>query len=207
MLFFCRADRFTDEFEGYYANGTREFNRIRYRDMLTPDQIEDVTKVLEERALIQRKYVFLNCWHLNNYESHGLWSLYSGNKGIALQSTFARLRDSFQNNPENIFIGKVRYIDWDEGWTPTGTIFEPFLHKRRYFESENESRALLYYDIDPQHYIEYGKHATVDLDLLIENIYTSPTSQSWFHELVNAVLRKYGLEKSVRISKLAEKPV
>jgi hypothetical protein len=45
-------------------------------DKITPDAIENLTKMLEEHALIQREYVFLNCWHLNNYESHGLWSLY-----------------------------------------------------------------------------------------------------------------------------------
>jgi hypothetical protein len=206
-LFFCRADRFTDDFEGYYPKGNREWNRTYFRDKFTPDAIENLTKMLEEHALIQREYVFLNCWHLNNYESHGLWSLYSGDRGVALQSTFARLRDSFKNNPENIFIGRVSYIDWDEGWTPTGTIFEPFLHKRKYFESENELRALLYYDVDLLNYIKDGKHVVVDLDILIENVYTSPTSQKWFHELVEAVLRKYNMEKNVRTSKLAEKPV
>jgi len=32
-LFFCRADRFTDEFERYYAKGNREWNLMLQRDL------------------------------------------------------------------------------------------------------------------------------------------------------------------------------
>jgi hypothetical protein len=155
-LFFCRSDRLNDEFEGYYAKGNRKWNPILYKDKLSPEAIEHLTKGLEEYLFRQRQYVVLNCWHLSNYEPHGLWILYSGKRGVALQSTYARLRDSFKDNPENIFIGKVNYIDWDEDWTPMGYILDPFLHKRKNFESEKELRALAYYDPKPQHYIEFG---------------------------------------------------
>lgn len=143
---------------------------------------------------------------MSNYEPHGLWHSYSGLRGLALQSTFRRLRDSFNNNPENIFIGKVSYIDWDEDWIPMGFILEPFLHKRRNFEGEKELRAVTYYDPKPEHYTEFGKYVEVDLDVLIEAVYTQPKSPDWFKQLIEAVLRKYNFEKSVRTSKLSEKP-
>jgi hypothetical protein len=205
-LFFCRADRLGDDFEGYYAKGNRKWNPILYRNKLTPESIENLTKGLEEYLLTQRLYVFLNCWHLSDYESHGLWQLYSGSRGLALQSTFGRLRDSFNNNPENIFIGKVNYIDWDEDWIPMAFILDPFLHKRRNFESEKELRAVTYYDPKPEHYTEFGKHVEVDLEVLIEAIYTQPKSPDWFIRLIETVLRKYNLMKTVRTSRLSEKP-
>jgi hypothetical protein len=42
---------------------------------------------------------------------------------------------------------------------------------------------------------------------LIDRVYVSPTSAGWFHELTKAMLRKYGLDKAVTKSDLAEDPV
>jgi hypothetical protein len=194
-LFFSRSDRFNDEFEGYYARGNRKWNPVLYKEKLNPQGIAYLTNQLEEHALVQRRYVFLNCWHLKDYESHGLWQLYSGERGIAIQSTYRRLRDSFNDNPENVFIGPVKYIDWDEDWIPTGNVLDPFVHKRKYFESENELRAVTFYDTNPENYVEFGKRMKVDLDTMIEAIYTSPSSQKWFYELVGRIVRRYDLDK------------
>ena len=45
----------------------------------------------------------------------------------------------------------------------------------------------------------------VDLDELIESVYVSPMAEVWFTEVVEDILRKYGLEKSVYHSALDDK--
>ena len=46
----------------------------------------------------------------------------------------------------------------------------------------------------------------IDLNCLIENIYVSPTSQSWFYDVVKNIVDKYGIKKSVLQSTLNEEP-
>ena len=45
----------------------------------------------------------------------------------------------------------------------------------------------------------------VDLDELIESVYVSPMAEPWFRDVVEDVLRKYGLEKKVYHSALDDK--
>ncbi len=56
-----------------------------------------------------REIILINSWHYNEYESAAMWDLYSqANAGIAVQSTYRKLRDSFQNNTDDtIWIGKI----------------------------------------------------------------------------------------------------
>ena len=86
--------------------------------------------------------MFISCWNKRNYESYSLWKLYSATRGVAIQSTIGRLKESLKASPENICIAPVAYIDWDKVDIPVGNSFYPFVHKRINFESENEVRAL-----------------------------------------------------------------
>ena len=45
----------------------------------------------------------------------------------------------------------------------------------------------------------------VDLDELIDSVYVSPMADPWFRDVVEDVLRKYGLEKQVYHSTLDDK--
>jgi len=52
-----------------------------------------------------------------------------------------------------------------------------------------------------------GYDVTIDLDLLIENVYLPPMSSKWQKKVVESLLSKYGLKKKVRQSDLNKKPV
>ena len=53
--------------------------------------------------------VLVNCWHMNNSESAAMWNSYSyRNSGIALQSTFQRLKDAVKFCKEAIIINSVK---------------------------------------------------------------------------------------------------
>lgn len=93
-----------------------------------------------------RNDVCINSWHMNYGESDAMWKLYLKNEnGIAIQSTYKRLTESFNDSQNEIYIGKVKYIDYDKWKIPENSklnAFIPFILKRESFEHEKELRAL-----------------------------------------------------------------
>ena len=162
------------------------------------------------------KFTFLNCWHLNNFESAAMWNLYlKSNEGISIQSNFKRLTECFHKYPDNkVFVGIVKYIDYDKDWLPEGNILYPFIHKRKSFEYEKEIRALILdlntkdekLDLDSCKF-SHGFYVPVDLEILIEKIYISPASPDWFYTLVKSITNKYEIDKDVIKSNLSDDPV
>ncbi|MBI5810679.1 MAG: hypothetical protein HZB81_07630 [Deltaproteobacteria bacterium] len=50
-------------------------------------------------------------------------------------------------------------------------------------------------------------YVPVDLDVLIDEVYVSPTSADWFYELVESVTDRCFLNKKVKKSDLAKDPL
>jgi hypothetical protein len=149
------------------------------------------------------------------------------NTGIAIESTFNKLTRSLDNNKEDsIWIGKVDYLDYGKDRMDEEKNFlKAFVIKRKSFEYEKEIRAVIYlYDdrsdfddvladdsLDMQKGIissrqnttntslitDKGKYVSLDLDVLIENIYVAPYAEAWFQEVVESLLSKYKVNKKV----------
>ena len=225
-LFSSRADLLGDRFEGSYTRPTSEqwadesvlefeVNGIHYHRQ----SMAETRKGLTSR-------IFANRWHMNEYESTAMWSVYCPHgAGIAVRSTFARLRDSLtacKRYP--IFIGKVKYIDYERASMEGINTLTPFLHKRMSYAHERELRAVIWYDTDND-FLERiratpppqlqpvlpppppGLTIPVDLDTLIDQIRVAPTTPGWLHRLVEAVLAKYGVVKEVCQSSLDADPL
>ena len=121
---------------------------------------------------------------MNQYESAAMWNIYSKtSESIAIQSSFKRLKDSFNSNSKKIYIGKVNYADYNTEWIPEGNLLYPFLYKRKSFEHEKEIRAI-YLELPPaeKEIIYLNQEAPhvgicVDIDIieLIETICLSPS--------------------------------
>lgn len=218
-LYFSRADKFLDPFEG--ARGLLENRGLwynasldSYRKMIrefpngltkSESQINDeADKLLKAESRLFRKNVkkiFINCWHENQYESEAMWKLYTPNikEGIAIQTTYYKLNEALNKDP-NLQIGRVNYLDYS---TRILAINESFWFKRKSFEHEKEVRAFTY-DLSDEEKI--GKFVDVDIDGLIENIYLSPFANKKFQVKVENQLKKHGINKSVNISTLLDKP-
>lgn len=146
-LYFCRADRFRDKFEGklfgyrledmrksleevvgeHEVHGTGERITI---DSSVINQAEMLTKQLYDIAENDRKKTFVNCWHLNEEESAAMWDLYlKSNEGIAIQTNFKRLKRSLHSCEKDIYIGRVKYINHTKE-TNFGNCLSPFLQKK-----------------------------------------------------------------------------
>lgn len=101
-LYFSRPDKLSDKFEGAIPRPT-----VMARKTLVSGSpiAEDTLKVMSQGAQEVRKFVFLNCWHMNNNESAAMWQLYvQKNEGVAIRSTFARLRESLSSSLFEVFI-------------------------------------------------------------------------------------------------------
>ena len=219
-LYFTRVDRLGDRFEGSMSRANlsaREKMDERVVDRGRPE-------LLRQWELVRRtlpQYHYVNCWTLSSYESVALWRLYVGDgNGVAIESTFRRLADAVHGERRPIFIGRVKYIDYDRDFIPEGNALYPFIRKRRSFEYEREVRALtssLFGGVMPEHH-EPGESVLippspdglvvpVDLERLILRVRVSPVSPPWFTELVHDVIKRYDQRFAVAQSDIEGDPV
>ena len=205
-LYFTRADKFEDVFEGSFPQ----------KNYTAKEQIflgADFFKKF-------RKFNAINCWHINEHESAAMWKLYlKSNEGVAIQSTYSNLKASFID-VNDVFIGIVKYIDYETEFFPMDNDFIRFLHKRKSFQHEQELRAITSkfpkapktnenipaMDIN-QETMEHGIAINIDINTLIQKIYIAPEAPSWHLDLIKGVISKYGYNFDVVQSKLNENPL
>lgn len=93
----------------------------------------------QRRGLLRCTHV--SCWRWGE-ESEAMWRLYCpGEDGIAIRTTFARLRDSV-NDPDTC-VSEVKYFDYKTGrFLRHVHPWDPAFHKRIAFKHEQEVRVL-----------------------------------------------------------------
>src|SRR5260221_4443518 len=170
-LYFVRADRLSDPFEGSMSRRNLELRPELYKGMGIP---EEIWKKLSDFLPTARTWAFINSWHANEHESAAMWRLYSQTtEAIAIQTTFRKLSHVL---PDKVYVGTVEYIDYEKHWMPEGNVFFPFLHKRLSFEHEREVRAVIMsLPTNPENHVgsplgEYGRVVPVDLVAMIERV-------------------------------------
>ena len=205
-LYFPRADQLADPFEGSYA---RANVRFRGASAIPSDAQEQLSKFYKQAL----QWTYVNCWHMNEHESAGMWNIYAkSDRSIAIQSTYERLRDSLSCHSD-VYVGVVNYIDYDSQPLPEGNSFYAFVHKRKSFEHERELRAVIQDlptaaggGVDWQASTPLGLWRSVQLNDVLEAVYVSPRSPAWFAGVVEVVSAKFQLEVNVLQSKLDEQP-
>lgn len=202
-LFFPRADKLDDPFEGYWPISAVKIE-------ISPSEaatLSDIYKACIPLTLI-------SCWHEKPHESEAMWKLYSRETdGVAIRTDFGSLMDSFGTN-HRWMPGRVNYIDHETSYPafpPMGSFWAPFLHKRKSFEHEHEVRIIIQdipdefpFDLSPIY--DDGNYYEVDLSILIHEVVVAPYAQDWLVELVKSVAARYDLEASVNKSRLGAPP-
>ncbi|MEM7132099.1 MAG: hypothetical protein AAF702_37685 [Chloroflexota bacterium] len=217
-LFFARTDKLGDPFEGSWPQKNLRVVRDNLPD-IPVDKHEIYFMDVANISNLLKKWAECNaisCWHLNEQESAAMWRLYlKSDEGIAIQSTFARLRDSITDD-RTVYIGTVRYIDYETDWFDPINLYEALLHKRKSFEHERELRAVVTAistgpeerEIDfSKSEITDGIKIAVNVNMLIENIYVAPDAPTWFTDLVSSIVNRYKYKFNVQQSKLSERPI
>lgn len=194
-LWFSRLDLLGDPHEG----------------SITPAMAEARTKILDEHAhairdLAKTKREFrqisentktstyANCWHMGNYESEAMWRLYCPDgKGIAIQSTYSALFDSLESK-KDVYIGLIKYIDYEKAWFPDGNLFYPVMHKRLGFSHESEVRLVTALIKHLTLGVEVGPVGVTipwDYKLVIDAIYVNPYAPDYYVDVLKSLLSKY----------------
>lgn len=207
-LFFSRSDLLSDPYEGATSHANVQLRPEVYKNSIPHEAIDKFSKFAEW----MRQWTFVNCWHMNEHESAAMWKLYAQtNEAVAIQSTYHRFCECL---PDNVYVGAVKYIDYEKEWLPEGNCFWPFVHKRKSFEHESELRAIIQeppYNGDtisvglPNP--ESGRLVIVNPENLVMRVYISPSAPVWFTELIKRVTKQYGFGFEVTQSLLSKKPV
>ncbi len=219
-LHFARLDQLGDPFEGAPSDGTIALLRA-WEERHPVDTVSGEASwriQARDTFLMNSLLMYVNCWHMNEYESMAMWRLYS-REGIAIRSTYQRLLESFLGAEDDVHIGQVFYRDHRNPVQPEnpGNTLAPVLRKRMSYEYERELRAITdrippewtsgsfpydaYKDKQPK-----GVSLDVNRDTLIERLYVAPGRPAWFKELIVRVTATYRLDKSVETSSLEERP-
>ncbi len=213
-LFFSRSDLLGDPFEGSKPKVNVDERTRRFEGMR---RICGISENDAARGLLRK--VAVNCWHMNRHESAAMWKLYlKSDEGIAIRSTVGRLKAALEPSNDEIYVGVVRYIDFETEWLPEGNALYPFVHKRKGFAHEQELRAVIVRHpkvegmiLPPDFFtcdtVGEGIRVEVDLNTLIEAVRIAPGSPSWLTDLVSAICRRYDLHAEIRESALSQEPV
>lgn len=213
-LYFARSDHFPDIFEGSLTKMSIEKRKLLFLDLkkrgIFPNDFTEKMWTEENKQHI--KGVGLNCWHMNNFESEAMWKLFlNGKEGVAIQSTYKRLVKSLDSCVIDVNVGIINYIDYDKEEIDILNLIEPFAYKRMSYEHESELRCLtmdMHLGVkDPRNMECHGVKAEINLKDLIENIYVSPGSSSWFTELVQEISYVFNLDNKIINSCLDDKPL
>ena len=99
-LFFSRADKLGDPFEGSFSKANASIRNGLYKDLKAKGISEASLSELYKQV---QKFTAISCWHINRCESAAMWQLYlKSNEGIAIRSNFERLRKSLKKYESDI---------------------------------------------------------------------------------------------------------
>ncbi len=215
-LWFARADQFKDMFEGSSPKINVEARQPPA--YLSEEDIPVFRNLMENTAGVKRqwiKHVAINCWQMASAESVAMWDIYLPNDkdGVAIQSTYRRLKDSLRTD-EPVYIGKVKYIDYEHQVIESDSVLAPFIHKRKAYEYERELRAVIVrspptgprgldFSIET---IQTGILIPVDLRLLITKILLPPQAPASLTGSVKSLIAKHGYNFDVMVSSLSGDP-
>jgi len=225
-LWFARADRLGDPFEGAYTKPMVEkyyFAKGESKE----EKEENDWNVFKASVLNQLTSFYVNCWHINSGESAAMWKQYlKSDEGLAIQSTISRLIECDNKSKETIYIGKVHYTDYNNASFDDTNNYNRILYKRNSYKHEDELRAVIVEDPVMERFFEItadglnierlpesdfenhlGVSACNNMIDLIEKIYVAPTSPQWFSGLVSTIAKKYKITCEIETSDLADRPL
>ena len=204
-IYFSRADRFPDKFEGVLTPSMRRALNKAYKNGESDYDADSLSRELKEG-------IYVNCWSLGAKDNMALWQLYSSlSTGVVVTTTINKLTMvSLEWAPnEQVEIFKVRYIDhFKNPDMIVGTYSDPLRYKNSAYSFENEVRLVI-------SRIEQNKNAKhkpdaivlpVELKYLIRSVVVPPEAGQWFFELILDVTNRYEASITVHRSELTFLP-
>jgi hypothetical protein len=207
-LFFTRIDQLEDPFEGRFSKSDERLFTEEQRHLSNNlSTALDRTGVRDQQHSHSKMAVTVNAWHHNAAENYAMWNIYARDYGVAVQTTYGRLKESFKETDKDIYIGKVNYYNEETEQMKIAHPLAPFIRKRYIYRYENEIRCCyVVSQADESDFVweEQNKYngvfVPVNLNTLIARIYISPYAPTWFRELVERTSQAFHINKEIRQS-------
>jgi hypothetical protein len=201
-LYFRRADRFPDRFEGALTPSIRRL--INYPGVGGPNG-EDADGYYRHA----REGGFVSCWSRGARDNMALWQLYGGVKSsLVITTTVEKLAEVASTWPDITSIHKVRYIDHFKNPPMTVGHYTDVLEcKHEAYSYENEVRVIV-----SRHRGDWTKNPidfrlpVPNLNAFIRSIVVAPEADDWYFEAIQEVTRRFELSVPVRRSQLTMLP-
>lgn len=172
QLFFTRADKLDDPFEGAWSEPTlRQLDSLilhgddkGHTDPATGDRYlsekeaaRSWKQIIGGHSQVERRFTLLNCWREGEHESEAMWNQtppHGEKYELAIKSDFKSFVHSFPGRsrvPD--IVARVQYIPYQTKEMPL-SLAAPYFHKRIEFQDEREVRAIMSatpYVPDPAH--------------------------------------------------------
>jgi hypothetical protein len=197
QLYMSRLDMLGDPYEGSLTSKTIEGINLFLRQHGSKDNWERMSTLYRQNQAT----TYVCCWHMNKKESEAMWRLYCGKAhGVAIRSTYAHLVSAIADKPE-MYVGCVKYIDYEVDWFPDANAFHPVMHKRVAFAHEQEVRLVT----SPSHFRDpHAKPAPHlllpwDTDAWVEGIFVDPYAPEFFFEAVKTVVDAFASNLKSRL--------
>ncbi|AXR82301.1 hypothetical protein [Natrarchaeobaculum sulfurireducens] len=217
-LWFSHIRNFDDPYEGVYSDKTAEQIAEMYVDLFDYPEETAIKK-----AKMGNLSAYVNCWTNQKNQSVALWEQYvEGDKGVAIKTTSDNLKNAIVDNRQGIdlwqfIFGKINYVDYEKPMPQSDSA--PVYHKRNSFGYEEEYRAAVFNyaqlatDGAPkitqggfEWPYEPGLKIDIDPTVLIDELYVSPTADSYFIEAVESIVTEY-IDVEVKQSHLFDDPL
>ena len=200
-LHFTRVDTLKDPYDTSIASYFAEHTNI------SPLALKKTSEFEKAR----RRKIFVNCWHINAFESAALWKVYmKSDEGIAFQSTVKKLVTVLEasNNDLPFDLASVNYdtrkiikVDITPNGKPAKVfdMNEVLFTKRACFKYENELRVVVCIEKPKSTGFNWGDLA---INSLIESIWVNPDASPWLFSLLKDLTKSYKIDAKVYKSKI-----
>jgi hypothetical protein len=214
-LFFSRSDKLGDPCEGSYpklsAGALGKYATDPNVVYATPEQVEATRKTL-------RYMMMISCWNMRDSDSYLMWKGYTDSSDSTCIQTSAEILLTCldQQSAHHVLVSEITYIDYDLEEIPSDNILNAFVYKRRYYQEENELRAIVWIPGEEWRYIEQaaepdeyplGIRVPVNVSDLVQTIYLHPDAPRWQEELVSKLSKRYGLNCPIVKSAISSEPI
>ncbi len=215
-LAFPRADRLGDPFEGSVpVSNALHIQRViearqngmslDYYEKLDDQMLSNMAQLTSDSRKQMIKSCYVSCWHMNEYESQAMWKVYSASdEAVCIRTKYRTLQELL---PDECYIGRVSYINYNEHHISDSNLFAPLVHKRMSFSYEREARAIIWDGDRMGQDLPSIRYVAVDLGQLVDRIFISPDAPDWFLDVVKGLAATYGLTTPIERSELSASPL
>lgn len=208
-LYLRRLDLLPDKYEGLYPRGVRKALAEHYaKQGFTEAQAIEVANGRVDFAKECRPMMYVNCWHLGDYESEAMWRIYGrDDSGLAIVLPYHDLRTMITT--ASAWIGEVRYLDYETDLLSPGNALKVALHKRREFSHEKEARIVSLPNLEFSTPADRPTFISLSWQVeAVKKIVVSPYASGWYFEMVQDVVERLcpGLGQRVLHSGMAAEP-